>query len=178
MVDVGEVGIEVGLRTWLRAARNASSSNAIPRGVPKRISEIIDATGDGACNTLDGPRGVAADAAGNVYVAGQVSDNVFKVAVKEPGVSGVTFTLTGGSLAAPVVEMTNAGGEFWFEDLAPGIYTVTETVPAAYVSTTGDTVVVTIGPGEEAVAFPGQAMLGPGQYETVNNDLFFGNDLV
>ncbi len=42
------------------------------------VTEIIDSTGDGT-NSLTEPRGVAADSAGNVYVAGDVSDNVFKI---------------------------------------------------------------------------------------------------
>ena len=41
--------------------------------------EIIDATGDGSGNTLDNPRGVATDSAGNVFVSGFFSDNVFKL---------------------------------------------------------------------------------------------------
>ena len=94
----------------------------------------------------------------------------------EPAMAGVEFTLTGP--VGPIMQTSNAAGEFWFEDLPPGTYTVTETVPAGYVSTTGDMVVVTIGPGEEAVAFAGQAMLDPGQFETVNPDLFFGNQLI
>ena len=97
----------------------------------------------------------------------------------KPPMSGVEFTLEGtantGDAVGPLVTTTGAAGEFWFEDLPAGTYTVTETVPAGYVSTTAASVVVTIGPGEEAVAFAGQAMLDPGQFETVNADLFFGN---
>jgi len=40
--------------------------------------EIIDITGDGV-NTLDGPFSIATDSSGNVFVAGQNSDNVFKI---------------------------------------------------------------------------------------------------
>ena len=99
----------------------------------------------------------------------------------KPPLAGVEFkltgTTTGGDPVGPIMQSTNAAGEFWFEDLAPGTYTVTETVPAGYVSTTGASAMITIGPGEEAVALPGQAMLDPGQFETVNPDLFFGNAL-
>ena len=43
------------------------------------ITEIIDAAGDGAGNTLSGPSGIAVDGAGNVYVAGASSDNAFRI---------------------------------------------------------------------------------------------------
>ena len=48
-------------------------------GTPCTITEIIDSTGDGAGNTLDGPKGIAVDGSGNVYVTGEGSDNAFKI---------------------------------------------------------------------------------------------------
>ena len=47
-----------------------------PAGI---ITEIIDATGDGADNPVGGAVGVAVDDAGNVYVAAYDSDNVFRI---------------------------------------------------------------------------------------------------
>ena len=47
--------------------------------VAQTITEIIDATGDGADNTLNGPRGIAVDGSGNVYVTGYSSANAFKI---------------------------------------------------------------------------------------------------
>ncbi len=44
-----------------------------------QITKIIDATGDGAGNTLDDPRGIAVDGLGNVYVVGRFSNNAFKI---------------------------------------------------------------------------------------------------
>ena len=47
--------------------------------VGQTITEIIDATGDGAGKTLSGARGLAVDSSGNVYVAAHNSDNAFKI---------------------------------------------------------------------------------------------------
>ena len=47
----------------------------------------------------------------------------------EPPIPGVTVTLGGDATA---VATTDAAGEYWFEDLAPGEYTVTETQPAGF----------------------------------------------
>ncbi len=49
-----------------------------------QITEIIDATGDGAGNPLDAPAGVAVDGSGNVYVTGYFSDNAFKIDLCPP----------------------------------------------------------------------------------------------
>jgi hypothetical protein len=57
-------------------------------------SEILGPAGDGAGHVLDSPNGLAVDAAGNVYVAGFYSDNVFKV---EPG-GGVSLVLDASSV--------------------------------------------------------------------------------
>jgi len=46
---------------------------------PCAISELIDASGDGAGHALDGTGGIAVDDAGNVYVVGRDSDNAFKI---------------------------------------------------------------------------------------------------
>ncbi len=42
-------------------------------------TEIIDSTDDGTGNSLGAPRRVAADAGGNVFVAGESSNNAFKI---------------------------------------------------------------------------------------------------
>ena len=47
----------------------------------------------------------------------------------EPPIPGVTVTLGGDATA---VATTGATGEYWFEGLAPGEYTVTETQPAGF----------------------------------------------
>ena len=45
----------------------------------EKITEIIDASGDGAGNPLDGSISIAVDGAGNVYVTGYDSDNAFRI---------------------------------------------------------------------------------------------------
>ena len=47
--------------------------------VDAQITEIIDATGDGDGNALDGARYIALDGSGNVHVTGCLSDNAFKI---------------------------------------------------------------------------------------------------
>ena len=51
-----------------------------PVDAAAQITEIIDTTGDGGGNPLDGSRGVAVDSGGNVFVVGSSSRNVFKIA--------------------------------------------------------------------------------------------------
>ena len=53
------------------------------------------------------------------------------------GVAGVTITLTGGTLSAPVTVLTGATGTFTFPGLAAGTYTITQTQPTTPASTTG-----------------------------------------
>ncbi len=43
------------------------------------ITQIIDATGDGMGNTLDGASGIAVDGAGNAYVVDSPTDSAFKI---------------------------------------------------------------------------------------------------
>ncbi len=93
----------------------------------------------------------------------------------EPRLDGVTFTLTGtdytGAAITPVSVVTGDNpstptveeGEFWFEDLLPGTYTVTETVPAGFAPTTPSVVAdISVTSGKEWVAIAGQANLPPG----------------
>ena len=61
---------------WPKPLRPRSAFQITPTGL---ITEIINATGDGAGNVLGGVGGIALDAAGNVYVTGLFSDNVFKI---------------------------------------------------------------------------------------------------
>jgi len=57
------------------------------------------------------------------------------------GIGGVTLTLTPG----PVVTLTAADGTYSFSGLVAGTYTVTETDPAGYCSTTPNKITVKLG---------------------------------
>ncbi|MEZ6118624.1 MAG: SdrD B-like domain-containing protein [Pirellulaceae bacterium] len=95
----------------------------------------------------------------------------------------VWFALTGDSDGDGVDDLlsgtTDKNGELWFTGLRAGTYTLSEVVPDGAQPTTPASVDVTVEVGEEKVAFEGQAMLVPGQYETVVADeLMFGNQRV
>jgi hypothetical protein len=51
----------------------------------------------------------------------------------EKGISGVTVTLTGGSLTSPVSVTTDSAGKYVFKNLPAGTYTITESQPTTYV---------------------------------------------
>ena len=87
--------------------------------------------------------------------------------------AGVVFTLTdelGNTVVDvsgnPVQPQTSADsqvlstwGEFWFENLKPGTYHLTESVPLGWAATTPTTQVITVVAGEEYAWRPGAAML-------------------
>jgi uncharacterized protein YjiK len=70
ILDILVVNMMLGVATLVLAS---------PSHAQYVITEIIDSTGDGAGNALDLPWGIAVDSNGNVYVAGEDSDNVFKI---------------------------------------------------------------------------------------------------
>ncbi|QIB66265.1 SdrD B-like domain-containing protein [Kineobactrum salinum] len=76
---------------------------------------------------------VRSSIAGRVYHDQDISGDYD---VGEPGISGVTVTLTGSDDYGNTVNRsttTDGTGEYRFEDLAPGVYTLTESHPAAWV---------------------------------------------
>ena len=79
------------------------------------VTQIIDATGDGAGNGLDVAHGIVVDGAGNAYVTGHASHNAFKITVstaprsssrrssRKRSVSRMTFGCSSGSSSTTVV---------------------------------------------------------------------------
>jgi protocatechuate 3,4-dioxygenase beta subunit len=55
----------------------------------------------------------------------------------DSGLQGVTLSLSGGNLAAPMTIQTDASGNFTFTNLAAGTYTLTETQPTTPANQTG-----------------------------------------
>ena len=117
-------------------------------------------------------------------VSGNVSD------VNGAPIVGVTLTLTGvdsfGTSVAPVVVVTDVDGDFVFSDVAPGVYTVTESQPAGYgdVSTSAGSVggddsvenvvsAITIGTTTVAAGYDfveGFSSIAGSVFEDVNNN--------
>ncbi len=98
----------------------------------------------------------------------------------EPQLAGVVITLEGdvdGDGQTDTLQMpTNQDGDYWFDDLFPGPYTITETVPGGFQATTDNPVVVQLLSRQELVAELGQAMdLNELQTEVLDGRLAFGN---
>lgn len=83
----------------------------------------------------------------------------------ETRLEGVTITLDGvtgsGRIIGPLTVTTNANGEYWFDMLTPGRYTVTENPPLDMFATTPAFWTVDLLSHQELVAERGQAMLDP-----------------
>ena len=102
---------------------------------------------------------------------GQLDDN-------EPGIGGVEIYVIRTEDGSRVTMRTNDRGHFWFEGLRPGLYRVGEIVPDGFVPTTSTEYTLPLLSGEELVALPGQAMLGPDdprEEVVVGAELMFGN---
>lgn len=81
--------------------------------------------------------------------------------VSEPGLGGVLVTLSGGG-GPDVSVRTAADGGYRFDPPTAGLYTVTETDPAGFISTTADLVQANVGPEGAAVANFGVQGVGRG----------------
>ncbi len=61
---------------YVSAGGSGNVFKLTPGGI---VTELIDRTGDGNGTSLSAPAGLAVDGAGNVYVAGRLSNNVFRI---------------------------------------------------------------------------------------------------
>jgi LPXTG-site transpeptidase (sortase) family protein len=86
-------------------------------------------------------------------INGTVWNDLDADGVIDPGESplvGVTVTLRDNLGNVVATALTNASGQYSFTNLVPGAYSVTETDPATYVSTTLNTVVTTLNAGDSS----------------------------
>ncbi len=78
----------------------------------------------------------------------------------EAGIGGVTVTLTDANGNAVGTTTTNASGGYLFASVPPGAYTVTETDPSGFTSTTANNVAVSVPAGGSATATFGDYQIG------------------
>jgi len=78
----------------------------------------------------------------------------------EPPLAGVTITLRDPSGNVVATTVTGSNGTYVFSNVTPGNYTVNETDPSGFVSTTPNTVPVTLPPGGSASANFGDKPVG------------------
>ncbi len=118
---------------------------------------------------------------------GSIGDTIFEDTngngVEDPGemgIAGVTVTLTDATGAVVGTAVTDAMGNYDFENLPPGDYTVTVTPPAGYDNTADpngafdDTAAVTLAPGEDNddqdFGYQGNGSIGDFIWEDTNGD--------
>ena len=96
------------------------------------------------------------------------ADGVYEPENGEVPFEGISFELTGtdgmGNAVGPIVVQSDINGQFWYEDLVPGIYTVrevTEALPADVFPSTPVEVMLFVGSRQELVWADGAAMLDP-----------------
>ncbi len=135
--DHGTTNGTLGSGGTIRSSAIAVGPNAtMPTG---ESANNDSATPDNQCDlTVD--FGLYQPAPTNASIAGRVFldfNNSGTFNGVDRGIPGVTITLTGGNLAAPLPVQTDASGNFTFNNLASGTYTLTETQPASPANQTG-----------------------------------------
>jgi LPXTG-site transpeptidase (sortase) family protein len=120
----------------------STTNNSVPATVTAGISTAVN-FGD-----RQTPGGNPASISGTVFNdanANAVQDG------GEAGLAGVTVDLFNSANVVIATTLTAADGSYSITGLGPGIYTVRETDPSGYVSTTLNSVAVTLGDGTAAV---------------------------
>lgn len=147
-------------------------------GLPAQtVTEIIDFTGDGSGNMLLGPHNLVVDGAGNLYVAGSSSDNVFRItpAGAITRIADGTGDGLGNPLDAPEdLALDGAGNLYVSGAISDNAFRITNPAGAAVVSEiidfTGD------GAGKSLNSARGIAADGPGNVfvaGTVSSNVFW-----
>jgi uncharacterized protein (DUF2141 family) len=170
-LDPGESGIggvEVGLfaagqPTAVATVFTAGNGTFIFTGLPVQDYEVRQTTPPGffcaaPVATLTIRAGGAATARFANQRAGAVSGRVFQdengngaADPGEPGIGGVRLTLTGGD-GFPLDTHSSGTGAFVFTGLIPGAYTLVETDPDGFSSSTPNEVAIALQPGQAGTA--------------------------
>ena len=136
--------------------------------------QLVTVPSDGSVSDVD--FGNFEQASINGYKFNDLNDNGLDNS--EPRLAGVTIVLvgtTGQGNTVSTTTTTGANGEYAFNDLLPGIYTVSEQTPIGWTQTAGGAT-FTLTSGQEAVAYAGEAgTLLPGQTQVLTAGLAFGN---
>jgi hypothetical protein len=106
-------------RTYARSSLLLATLALAPHLCAQNITEIIDETGDGLGNELEGGQGVAVDLAGNVYVSGYDSDNAFKISPD--------------GVITEIIDKEGDGGGGWPSDLWYALDVAVHPLGTAYV---------------------------------------------
>ncbi|MFN8498615.1 MAG: SdrD B-like domain-containing protein [Anaerolineae bacterium] len=121
---------------------------------------------------------------GNGNVTGNVFNDLNGDGVRqpgEPGIPGVTVTLKDGAGNTVGTTTTDPNGNYSFPNVPPGTYTVVETDPSGFVSTTPNSVPVVVTPnstsnadfGDQQLAQPLKANVAGTVYNDLNGDGVF-----
>ena len=120
----------------------------MPPGYTATTTQSIDVTATSGDDVTNADFGYATTGTIGDYVWDDLDGNGLQDdgAPSAVGLGGVTVTLTGGGLAAPLTTVTDADGGYSFSGLEPGTYLVTASAPAGSTATTtgGDTQTVTL----------------------------------
>jgi uncharacterized repeat protein (TIGR01451 family) len=117
------------------------------------LSAIAVAAGQSGADYAFGER--LSGISGTVFVDGNTDGAITS---GEPGIGGVTLTLLDGTGTPIATTTTAADGTYAFQGVTSGNYTVVQTQPGGYGSSTANSVPVVVPPGGSAVANFGESV--------------------